>query len=204
MHDDTLKLKLHEIGAIKFGNFTLKSGISSPIYVDLRLVVSYPTLLADLAEVMWQKINRVHFDLLCGVPYTALPIATAMSLAHTKPMIMRRKEIKNHGTKKAVEGLYEPGQICMVVEDLVTSGTSVLETFGSLKQEGLVVRDVVALIDREQGGRSNLKEEGVNLHSAFTLTEFLETLSQAGKIDRKTVNTVKEFIAQNQVTPVMP
>jgi len=194
-----LIVKLYEIGAVKFGEFKLKSGIMSPIYIDLRVTVSYPEVLKLVAEAMWEKVNGLKFDVICGVPYTALPIATAISLAHNKPMIMRRKEVKDYGTKKAIEGKFEAGQNCLVVEDLVTSGASVFETIDPLQHEGLKVTDIVVLVDREQGGKKHLQEKGYNLYSVLTISEMLDTLEKEGKLNKDMVEKVKIFIKNNQV-----
>lgn len=193
-----LLLKLVEIQAVKFGQFTLKSGQSSPIYVDLRLIVSYPELLKDVAEAFWTKIHHLSYDLLCGVPYTALPFATALSLLHQKPMVMRRKEAKDYGTKKLIEGVFKQGQTCLVIEDLITTGMSIFETIEPLQNEGLHVRDVAVLLDREQGGRKRLIEKGYRLHAVFTMTELLEALSAQGVLDKASMNQVKQYMVQNQ------
>lgn len=199
MNTVELAHKLQEIGAVTFGDFVLKSGIHSPIYIDLRLIVSYPELLAAVAEAMWAKVESASFDLVCGVPYTALPIATAMSLAHEKPMVMRRKEVKDYGTKKAIEGVYTPGQTVLVVEDLVTSGASIFETIAPLEAEGLKVADIVILIDREQGGRQHIESRGYRLHSVMKISEILTALSEAGSISSKTVEDVRLFLTQHHV-----
>ena len=171
----------------------------SPIYVDLRVTVSYPEVLKMVAEAMWEKVKNLNFDLICGVPYTALPIATAISLFHNKPMIMRRKEVKDYGTRKAIEGAYQPGQTVLVVEDLVTSGSSVFETVEPITLEGLKVTDVVVLLDREQGGKKHLADKGLNLRAVITITELLEALEKAGKLDSATIQNVKQFIHSHQV-----
>ena len=147
------------------------------------------------------KANGAEFDNMCGVPYTALPIATCMSLEHQCPMLMRRKEVKDYGTKKAIEGTFSAGQTCLIVEDLVTSGASVMETVEPLEQVGLKVKDVVVLIDREQGGEARLKSNNLRLHAVLPLSRVLKTLEARGKMSRDLVDTVKAFIAANQTGP---
>ncbi|MFH1291949.1 MAG: orotate phosphoribosyltransferase [bacterium] len=199
MDTKELILKLHEINALKFGEFKLKSGIMSPIYIDLRVTISYPEILKAIGEIMWGKVKNLNFDLISGVPYTALPIATAISLEHNKPMVMRRKEVKDYGTKKAIEGVFEPGQNCLIIEDLVTSGSSVIETIEPTEHEGLKVTDVVVLLDREQGGKENLANKGYYLHTVFTMTELLNTLLENQKIDQIAYDNTIKFIQENQV-----
>ena len=198
----SLACTLCKIGAIKFGEFTLKSGIISPIYVDLRLIVSFPDLLKSIAELMWDLIVDLPKDVLCGVPYTALPIATAMSIMHTTPMVMRRKEAKAHGLGKMIEGIVPANGQCVVVEDLVTSGASVLETAAPLRDAGLHVHHAVVIIDREQGGRANLAREGITLHSILGMGELLGHLSEAGLIDQKMLARVREFLREKAAIPV--
>jgi uridine monophosphate synthetase len=153
-----------------------------------------------VVNLLLSKLEGIKFDLVCGVPYTALPFATLVSSKIRVPMVMRRKEIKEYGTKKIIEGVYHEGQICVVIEDLVTSGLSVFETTTPLHKEGLVVHDVVVLLDREQGGRRNIESRGIKLHSVLTITQMLNSLEKSGRISPEVVQRTFEFIAANQVT----
>nr|CAD7399484.1 unnamed protein product [Timema poppensis] len=126
---EDLVVKLHEIDVLKFGDFKMKVGINSPVYFDLRLVVSYPEIMEELSLLLWDFSHEGEdCDHLCGVPYTALPIATLISVHTRIPMLIRRKEIKKYGTKKLIEGKFSRGDKCVIIEDVVTSGSSILET----------------------------------------------------------------------------
>lgn len=172
MPNQSLITSLYDIGAIQFGEFTLKSGQTSSVYINLRKIISYPNILRNIARAMWDKVTGCQFDLVCGVPYTALPIATCLSLEHNIPMIMRRKEKKAYGTKQMIEGVYQSGQSCLIIEDVITTGGSIIETANELEQAGIKINDLVVLIDREQGGKENL-EAKYRVHSLFTLSQIL-------------------------------
>jgi uridine monophosphate synthetase len=189
-------LELFSIGAIQFGQFTLKTGIASPIYIDLRLIISYPALLKRISTALWTLSERLSFDLLCGVPYTALPIATAISLEHDLPMVLRRKEAKDYGTKKIIEGVFKTKDVCLIIEDVVTSGTSILETARALEKEGLIVEDALVILNREQGGKEHLKNKGIFLHSLISIFDLLKVLFAEKKISKETFQNVNAFLSK--------
>ncbi|MFH1257670.1 MAG: orotate phosphoribosyltransferase [Candidatus Micrarchaeota archaeon] len=199
-----LVLKLHEIGAIKFGSFTLKSGMLSPIYIDLRLLVSHPALLKMVAKEMRKKIAHLQYDRIAGIPYAALPIATSLSLLLNKPMIYTRKEQKDYGTKKMIEGEYNKGETAIVIDDLVTTAKSKFEAIEPLLAEGLLVKDIVVLIDREQGGREQLREKGYNLHACIELKKLLKFLLKSGKLNKDKYDEVLKFLKDNRAPPLQP
>lgn len=195
MSSESLIDSLYQIGAIQFGEFTLKSGQTSRIYINLRKIISYPSLLRQVAQAMWQATQHTQYQLVCGVPYTALPIATCLSLEHNIPMIMRRKEKKDYGTKQLIEGVFQAGQTCLIIEDVVTTGGSISETALELENAGLKITDVVALIDREQGGREAL-EEKFTFHSILTLSDILEELYESNKTSTKEKPIIEQLLIE--------
>ncbi|KAI9552417.1 hypothetical protein GHT06_022783 [Daphnia sinensis] len=196
---DELAVKLFDIQAVKFGSFTLKSGQVSPIYFDFRLIVSYPAILEKVAGLLWKKCsNNATVDLICGVPYTALPIATLISVTNRVPMLLRRKEAKEYGTKKLIEGDFRPGMNCIIVEDVVTTGTSVLETAIELRKLGIQVTHAIVLLDRRQGGKENLSKHGIELSSVFHVEEIMASLEKQSKVDHKVAEEVMNFIRGNR------
>lgn len=192
-------LECYELGIIKFGKFTLKSGIESPFYVDLRPLASDPRILKKLANYMLEMLPLDNFDLICGVPYAALPMATAMSLESYLPLIIKRKEAKQHGTKKMIEGLYRKGQNCLLVEDVITSGTSLLETIPEIENEGIAVSDIIVVLDRQQGGKELLESRGFRVHTLFNITEVCAILKEEGKLDDEEIGRINDFLSGNMV-----
>ena len=181
----TLALTLYDIGAVKMGRFTLHSGKVSPIYIDLRLLVSYPKALQQVAEAYTSVLSGLTFDILAAYPYAALPIGTAIALHSDRPLIYPRKTAKSYGTGKQVEGRWEVGQRAVVIEDLITSGDSILQAIASLKAAGLQVQEAVVLIDRQQGGRKNLEAQGYRLHAVLTISQLLGFLEHHGRISAR-------------------
>lgn len=187
--------KLFDIGAVKFGKFTLKSGLLSPIYIDLRILVSFPDALKMVAKELVEISKGLKFDRIAGIPYAAIPIATAVSLEANQPMIYPRKEQKGYGTKRAIEGIFEEGETILVYDDLITKGTSKFEAIAPLEESGLKVKDLIVLIDREQGGTEDLAEKGYTLHSVLKASELLETLVKSGKMEQEQHDSIKEYFA---------
>lgn len=203
---EKLILDLHTIKAIKFGEFKLKSGIMSPYYMDLRLLVSYPHLLELVADVFWEKMRVLYFDIVVGVPYTALPISTVLVLKHTQSMVLLRKEKKDYGTGQMIEGEYHKGQIAVIVDDVITNGDSKLTTIKLLETNGIIVKDVVVLLDRGQGGPELLEKNAYTCHSIMNVEDVFRILLKYKRINAViakkcldfTKKTRKEFLVENK------
>jgi len=191
---ETITRELIATGCVRFGEFTLKSGLQSPIYIDLRLLASFPRLLAQVAAAYADLLDDLAYDRLAALPYAALPIGTAVSLHTGDPLIYPRKETKAYGTRASIEGEYHPGERVVMLDDLATTGGSKLEAAEKLRGAGLAVSDVVVLIDRQSGAREELAAHGLRLHAVFTLRELLAFWKTEGLISPEQAAQVRAFL----------
>lgn len=186
--------RLLEAGCVQFGDFTLKSGLHSPVYIDLRRLTGFPRLLNQVGQAYLASLRGLTFDRLAALPYAALPIATAISLQGGWPLIYPRKEAKSYGTSAEIEGVFQSGERVVVIDDLTTTGGSKLEAIEKLAAGGLVVEDIVVLIDRESGAAKSLAQAGYRLHAVFTLSALVDYWEQSSAITPKQAEAVRRFI----------
>ena len=181
-------------GCIKFGEFTLKSGLKSPLYIDLRQIIAYPKLLEQIGAAYLPLLRELKFDRIAGLPYAAIPIATAISLAGNYPMIYPRKEVKTYGTKAEIEGEYHAGETIVVVDDLATTGGSKFEAIEKLTGVGLVVKDVVVLVDRQSGAKESLAQAGYSMQAVLTISQLLDYWEENGKVEKDKIEETRKFL----------
>lgn len=163
---------LLETGALKFGEFTLTSGQKSPYYVDVKLASTKPQALRELARGL-APFARGH-DLLAGMELGAVPLVAATALETGLPYVILRKKPKEHGTGQRIEGHFKPGQRVLLLEDVATTGKTMVESIGILRGAGLVLEHAASVVDREQGGAEALKAQGVALHSLVKAADLLK------------------------------
>ena len=191
-----LAVALHRIGSVQFGDFVLKDGSRSPIYLDLRGLIGHPAVLRQVAGEMLRCAAPLQYDCLAGIPYAGLPLAVAMSLESGRPLVYPRKEAKGYGTRRAVEGIFSAGDRALVIDDVITTGGAKIEAIAPLHAAGLVVEDVLVVIDRQQSGAETLARAGLRLHSVLTIRALLEQLHAHGAIAADDLARVHRYLEQ--------
>ena len=189
---------LFEKKIIRFGDFTLASGKKSPYYIDLRLVPSYPheyrKMIKGLQNLIAEDIGFENFHSLVSVPTGGLMVAASLATEIVKPLIYVRKQAKEHGTGKAVEGVTCQDMKLLMIEDVVTSGGSVINAIKSIKEEKMVVTDAYAIVDRMEGATQALQAEGVKLHSLLTINDIAQILFEQKLITEDLLKQVQDRI----------
>lgn len=190
-------LELFDKGMVRFGEFTLRSGMKSPIYINMRDIIGYPELLNFIADEYVSSIKKseINFDRIASVAYGALGVGFAVASKINKPVIVVRKEgNKQYGMGGRIVGPKKDGDNAIIIEDLITKGGSVNDVVNSLREEGLKIDHAFILLDREQGGMENLSKNKVKGHCVFTITEMLDILYKNKKIDDITKNETIKFL----------
>lgn len=166
---------LRSVNAIRHGDFRLKSGEHSPVYVDLRGLIGYPDALRFVARALIVRLRTLRFDRITGPPYAALPLGVAIALEAGWPLMYARAAAKEYGTGRRIEGPYQAGETVAVVDDVITTGAAKLEAIAPLREAGLTVRDIVVVVDREQGGAEQMAAAGYAVHGLLTLSDVLRS-----------------------------
>ncbi|MEL6912374.1 MAG: bifunctional orotidine-5'-phosphate decarboxylase/orotate phosphoribosyltransferase [Cyanobacteria bacterium J06598_4] len=188
----SLILELFDIGCLLFGEYVQASGATFSYYIDLRKIISNPHIFNQVLDAYGDIVQQLEFDRIAGIPYGALPTATGLALNLQRPMIFPRKEVKAHGTRRLIEGNFNPGEKVVVIDDILISGKSVMEGAEKLKSAGLEIDDIVVFIDHEGGVKDRLKDNGYNAYSVLNISEITDTLYEAGRIDRQQYNSFKQ------------
>ncbi len=199
---------LWRLGSVQFGDFSLGRTVrNSPVYINPKLVISRPEELARVVQVMDEELRLAmalrnphvrRFDLIAGVPIGGLHIATALSLQMRVPLVYVRPapppDDSGSAPRVQIEGAYRPGQTALIVDDLAAGGGSLVDTATRLRRAGLMVRDAMVLVDRQQGASSRLERLGVRLHSALTLEVLLNHLQGEGRISHEDYRSAIEYL----------
>jgi orotate phosphoribosyltransferase len=200
--DQTRKIEiakiLHNIDALKFGVFKLTSGKPSPYYIDLRVVPSFPDAFQQICDFYRQyitaQIGTEKFDRIAGVPLAGIPFASQIAYNLKKPFLYVRKGMRHHGRQRRVEGILVSGDRVLLVDDLVTTGLNLKNAAEAIRAEGGVVKEAVALLDREEGGKKELAENGIKVHTLLRISEVANTLYDIGAIDEESLKTILKQI----------
>ncbi len=195
---------LIKIDALKFGVFKLTSGKSSPYYIDLRIVPSFPDAFSEITNFytkqITEQIGTDKFDRIAGVPTAGIPFASQIAYNLKKPFLYVRKGIRRHGRKRRVEGILVSGDRVLIIDDLVTTGLNMRKAAEAIRAEGGIVTEAVAFLDREEGGKAKLAKEGIQLHALLRISEVAKILHETDAIDEESYKTILKQIKKEKQT----
>ncbi len=194
MSIEELVIKLFRHNCILFGKYRLTSGLISPYYIDLRKVPSYPNLFREVIKAYVEQVSKLEPETIAGIATAGLPIASVIAYKLNLPLLYVRKDVKKHGTSRVVEGVVRRGSRTVVIDDVATTGGSIVAATNELRNLGADVRYAVVLIDREQGAREELRRLGIELKAVMRVTELIEVLRNEGLISEGTYKEVINYV----------
>jgi orotate phosphoribosyltransferase len=193
---------LNKTGALKFGAFKLSSGKVSPYYIDLRIIPSFPDSFQKICgycvDFVRDQIGVDKFERVAGIPVAGIPFASVISYGLKKPFLYIRKGERLQGRERRIEGIIAPGDRVLLIDDLVTTGLSLQKASKAIIAESGVINDAVVLLDRQEGGKEKLAENGAKLHALLNITETAKTLHELGAIDDEQFKTILKQIKKNR------
>jgi uridine monophosphate synthetase len=185
---------LDKVGALKFGAFKLNNGIVTPYYINLRLILSFPTafrIVSDIfIKVILKNLGADSFDRICGIPISGSPLASVTAYHLSKPFLYTRQKIHLSGRERRVEGILLPGDRVLLIDDLVSTGSSLITAAQALRAEGGVVLDSLVLLDRDQGGKQRLSDFNINLHSVLSIKKVAKQLYKINSINQEQLKII--------------
>lgn len=194
MPSSELAIVLREANVLKHGLFTLRSGERSPVYVDLRQIPSVPSSFGAVTEALVEVVRSLKVEVVAGAETAGIPLAAVVAVKTRLPMIYVRKEPKGYGTGSQVEGVLRPGAQVVLIDDLITQGTSKFVFLDALERAGASVNDVLVILDREQGGKRALAERGVRLHALLTLRDLLSAYRKIGALTDEQYTEITAYL----------
>ena len=185
---------LFKLDAIKFGLFQLSSGKTSPYYIDLRVIPSFPDAFQEICDFYDKYLNNEigvkNFDRIAAVPVAGIIFASQIAYNLKKPFLYMRKGVRLHGRERRVEGVLASGDRVLLIDDLITTGLTLKKAADAVRAEGGVITDAVVFLDREEGGKQMLEKNGIKLHALLKITEIANSLYDSGAIDRENLKTI--------------
>ena len=185
---------LFKIDAVKFGVYKLSSGKSSPYYVDLRVIPSFPDAFREICdfygEYIKNQLGAKSFNRIAGVPVTGIIFASQVAYNLKQPFLYIRRDIKLQGRERRVEGVLVSGDRVLLVDDLVTTGLTLAKAAEDVRAEGGVVTDAVVFLDREEGAAAQLEKDGIKLHPMLKISEVAKSLFELGALDQESLKTI--------------
>lgn len=185
---------IDKTGSIKFGGFTLLSGEKSPLYFDLKRIISYPREFDIITDILSKKVKEMNPDKIAGASTAGIPFATAISLKTNIPMIYVRRQPKAYGTRSQIEGVIRKNENILLIDDVATDGDSELDFVRGIKNAGAKIKTLLVLIDHEQGAKEKLRRENINLICLITARDIINQLYRIKRIDGDTFDEVINYL----------